>query len=145
MESLQFPHVLIYLRTSPLQKWNGRRSRAVIPGEGTRIVRLRITFCEFSIIFFHIKISKDYLNELSVVSSWGRMLHLFTQRHVNSMSMSAFMLAHMCMSHVHALKVARRHQPRAFFSPPALCLVSTAVIGSGLGKREPSHFQLLAW
>lgn len=47
MESLQFPHVLIYLRTSPLQKLNGRRSRAVIPGEGTRIVRLRIIFWNF--------------------------------------------------------------------------------------------------
>lgn len=80
-----------------------------------------------------------------MVSSWGRMLHLFTQRHVNSMSVSAFMLAHMCMSHVHALKVALRHQPPAFFSPPGLCLVSIAVIGSGLGKREPSHFQLLTW
>lgn len=95
--------------------------------------------------FFHMKISKDYPSELSMVSSWGRMLHLFTQRHVNSMSVSAFVLAHMCMSHVHALKVALRHQPPAFFSPPGLCLVSIAVIGSGLGKREPSHFQLLTW
>lgn len=79
-----------------------------------------------------------------MVLSWGRMLRLFTQRHVDSMSMSAFMLAHMCMLHVHALKVELRHPPPAFFSPPALCLVSIAVIGRGLGKREPSHFQLLA-
>lgn len=144
MESLQFPHVLIYLRTSPLQKLNGRRSRAVIPGEGTRIVTLRIIFWEFSIIFFHIKIAIDYPNELFMVLSWGRMLCLFTQSHVDSMSVSASMLAHMCLSHVHALKVALRHPPPAFFSPPALCLVSIAGIGSGLGKREPSHFQLLA-
>lgn len=60
MESLQFPHVLIYLETSPLQKLSGEHYSAIIPGEGTRIVRLGGNFLDISHIF-----SRDYSNVLS--------------------------------------------------------------------------------
>lgn len=61
------------------------------------------------------------------------------------MSMSAFMFAHMCMSHVHALKVALRCLPPAVLPTLLLGLASMAVISSGLETLALVHFQLLTY
>lgn len=95
MESLQFPHVLTYFETSPLQKSRGRHSRAVIPGEGTRISRLRIIFWKFS--DFPPIPAKDCPEELFMVLSWRGMLQFF---HTKTCGKHEHVCIHAC-THVH--------------------------------------------